>query len=1034
MRKIDVCFLLCALFNCAFLSATKKTIVEVENAEKSQFSEKKFSLTGNAEVRIREEGNEKEILVTASFINFDRENNMLYAWGDVKAETKVNGKTEEALFSHSFMMNTSTLEGVSEDGSIVKFLDSSSETLNVSELSVSSELFSGSSSAAVVLKKGRLTTSRRKNPFWHIKASRIWLLPNGEVAFVNALFYVGEVPLLYLPAFYYPKDELIFNPVFSFSPERGYSLNTTTYIIGRKTASQNDSPLFDAPEGMKQYRRGLMLHNSDEMDGNASRNFLKIMGDYYTTLGYNIGIGGNYSSTRLDTSGEFHLASSNTVFTTPFSYSPYSKSGKKIFDHSYLFKVDLPFRFAWNYSFKLKKPFSLDISMPYYSDPFFKRDFLKRKEHMNWFDFFAEKKDELKSPETTFKWKVDASYSVSQNQLPAPFINRVEFYFSSFLDFYSIRTKDFPVIRADDFSIYEWQKNTPEREFYFPREFSPGEIKIKTGGNLLHYEDGKWQKLKKQERKNKKTEKNKIDLKPPLDFAKLEEEKDTEKKNDEEKFMPLPELETRKTETKEIPSLVYDLNYEIVGNFQSQGSYSSSGLKNAKDFDFSKIRSIMFYVTTPLKMENSLKYGGEFFKMSHALMFDFAMQRHTAFLRDTERGGFSDQNILEIKRNDYENEKRTLKSDFSLAFKPFCYIPLIRNTKIVYRLSNDIFRLKFNGNSENPKWAVDVAKFSKNKDKKPFVQTHEAEALIEFSEKSDTFSQSLLLKSKLPPLNERYLASLSLALPTTEMKFSGGIKKNDEEKWTKEDFTESLNVKLFKNELKFTQNYKHSLEKKRAEELRFSAAWKGLYADVNFMTTKGYTFSKDSGYTAKDNEEFLLKSVDFVYSPTSLKFYAWKNRISFSFGGKLKTSFNAIKQTQSYFVFAPEIEFAIHENLKISLKSESRNSVIYRYFGNSYGLPGETNFFVDLINSYRFDNERLRRKSGFKIKNFSLKIERDLVDWLLSCELKISPRLINEYGRKRFDFKPYFSLSIVWKPVSHFKTRVVDEYGAWKVN
>lgn len=1030
---------MCAVFNCLFLIAEKKTIIEVESAEKSHFSNKSFSISGNSAVSIREEGNDKKIYVTATYIKFDREKNMLYAWGNVNVETKRNDKTEESILTRSFMLNTSTLEGVSEDGSIVKFLDSSDKTLNVSELSISSELFAGSSATAVVFKNGRLTTSKRKNPYWHVKASRIWLLPNGELAFVNAFFYVGEVPLLYLPAFYYPKDELIFNPVFSFSPERGYSLNTTTYILGRKSPDENGNAIFSMQQEMKQYRRGIMLHNTDEADDTSGANFLKIMGDYYTMLGYNAGLGGRYASTLIETSGEFHIAASNTVFETPLFYSPYSQDGKKIYDHSYLFKADLPFRFAWDFSFKLKRPFSLNIKTPMYSDPFFKKDFLKRSEHMNWFTFFAKKdeKKEFNSYETSFKWKADASYSVPKNKLPTPYMKNVDISFSSFLDFYSTSTKEFPVKRADGYSRYEWERNTPERKFYFPREFSPGEIKIKTVGNLLHYEDGKWQKKEKSTLEKEKNEiEEKIQLKPPADFIDEETQKQTEEKDkDSEKFMPFPELETKKTAAREIPSLIYDLNYEISGEFQTQGSYSSDGLKNAKDFDFNKFRSIMFYLKTPLKIENKLKYGGEFFSATHAFTFDFAMQRHTAFLRDTKQGGFSEKNILEIKKNDYENETRAIKSDFSLTFKPFYYIPLVSNTRLSYRLSCDILRMKFNGNAQNPAWTPAFVSFSKNKkEKKPTVSTHEAEALIEFREKEGAFSQSLRLESKLPPVNESYLATLSFAFPTTEVKFSSGIKKNIDEKWEKEDFTESVNISLLKNELKFTQTYKHSLEKKRAEQLRFSAAWKGLYADVNFLTTKGYTFSQAAGYTVKNNEEFLLKSVDFTYSPSSLKFYAWKNRISFSLGGTIKTSFNAIKQTQSYFVFAPEIEFAIHENLKISLKSESRNSVIYRYFGNQYGLPGETNFFVDLMNSFRFDNESLRRKSGFKIKNFSLKIERDLVDWLLSCELKISPRIIHSNGRKQFDFKPYFSLSIVWKPVSRFKTRVVDEYGTWKIN
>ena len=39
-----------------------------------------------------------------------------------------------------------------------------------------------------------------------IGSKYIELLPGGEFAFLNALLYVGPVPVMYFPAFYYPKD------------------------------------------------------------------------------------------------------------------------------------------------------------------------------------------------------------------------------------------------------------------------------------------------------------------------------------------------------------------------------------------------------------------------------------------------------------------------------------------------------------------------------------------------------------------------------------------------------------------------------------------------------------------------------------------------------------------------------------------------------------------------------------------------------------------------------------------------------------
>ena len=43
-----------------------------------------------------------------------------------------------------------------------------------------------------------------------------------------------------MPFFYYPKDEMIFNPVFGYKPREGYYVQTTTYLVGRKPL-QNSS-------------------------------------------------------------------------------------------------------------------------------------------------------------------------------------------------------------------------------------------------------------------------------------------------------------------------------------------------------------------------------------------------------------------------------------------------------------------------------------------------------------------------------------------------------------------------------------------------------------------------------------------------------------------------------------------------------------------------------------------------------------------------------------------------------------------------
>ena len=49
----------------------------------------------------------------------------------------------------------------------------------------------------------------------------------------------------------------------------------------------------------------------------------------------------------------------------------------------------------------------------------------------------------------------------------------------------------------------------------------------------------------------------------------------------------------------------------------------------------------------------------------------------------------------------------------------------------------------------------------------------------------------------------------------------------------------------------------------------------------------------------------------------------------------------------------------------------------------------------------------------------------DLHDWDFSMKLK---------RKKYYDFSPYFSLSVVWRPMDSIKTKIADKYGDFVLN
>jgi hypothetical protein len=97
-------------------------------------------------------------------------------------------------------------------------------------------------------------------------------------------------------------------------------------------------------------------------------------------------------------------------------------------------------------------------------------------------------------------------------------------------------------------------------------------------------------------------------------------------------------------------------------------------------------------------------------------------------------------------------------------------------------------------------------------------------------------------------------------------------------------------------------------------------------------------------------------------------------------------------------------------------------------------IPGEQNIFIDLFDSFNFAEPSKRKSSGFKLKSLDLTVSHKLHDWDFSMQLKFEPRLLTKNGTSYYDYSPYFSLGIIWNPMSSIKTQITDNYGTLEFN
>lgn len=1101
MKKIWIGLFLLFFSCCALFAETEITTITITNARQTSY--KKNDETGNdtiileGSVELTVAKGETSSEIKADKITYDRKTEMLFADGNVEITTKGSTAGGETTSANTLLMNTGTLEGIFDGGRVVQ---TQSDALNLpsgSTLIVFSDIFGKGENNTIAFKNSSLTFCDEEDPHWHIDASRTWLLPGGEFAFFNAFLYVGVVPVLYLPAFYYPKDELIFNPVFGYKYREGTFIQTTTYLYGRKpldsaTSSSSTTSDSQSAESLKalynfmkpstlkeQKREGLVLHNLDEDYTGNTTNYLKFMGDWYSNLGVMVGLDGKYvpktdyiSNISLNTYAGF----SNTLFkSNNGKYIPFDpNSGSYFQDTSNFMGKKTNFRYGANFEFTLAKPFKFSLSLPIYSDPYFAYDFKEREETMDWISYFLESsKNDTTEPTisevSSYTWSLQTSYSPTLPSVIKPYINSVSFSLNSSVNISSIQSVFNTQNNSnyDDASEYpaDWYRYTPTRKFYYPSQVTPASVSFAFSGTLFQWplqnsksksytspsyaitmnkpDDLKSEsELEKERLAEEQEAKEAAEKEAAENGTELpeEESEETEETEDDEIKLALPSLDYSPTNNSIASGLTYSLGYSVNANLSTQIAYSPTALKQAEDFDWENIRSFMYTLKIPVALSSNLNYAGSFFSLSNKLSYDPNWQSHPIISLDEEKGGYSESASKSIILADYNAETRNVTNTNSLSFKPLYYTQHFSDTGISYNSTIKLYRRKFLGDVDNPEWDVLTVDW----DDEESITVNSIDYTLGASEFNQKIKQSLTFTQILPPQLRQYNGTLNLSFPYVSTSISTGYKETSkeenvlpEDKWVKNPLQQSLSVSLFNSTLKFTESYNYNLEDKRHDSLKLQLSWKSLSLSYVMSDTYACTLDPETGWKAAEEKTFEPYSVQFSFVPTTKTYYKWFNRISIAPGLNTSLVADLIKPTNSYFIFSPSLSFKINEFFNLTFSSTSRNSILYWYFHE--GMYDEWggfpgNIIKDLIDSYRFDDVELRKSSGFKLKSLNMVMSHELHDWKFNMTFKIEPRLVTENGSTYYDFSPYITIGIVWNPMESMKTEIVDEYGEWKLN
>jgi len=1006
-----------------------------ETIEKtSQTKTEIIRFTGSVVIVIKE--GQSESRIAADEIVYDKSRNTLFARGSVVYDHRRGQSSAESFTGEALYFDIKKRQGVFLEGAVQHNPGRRDSDPYIVRATVAGR----DSSSAVAFRNGILSTCDDDDPHWSIRASRIWLLPGNEIALLNGVLSVGPVPLFWIPFFYFPTDEMIFNPVFGYKNREGYFIQTTTYLYGRKpieTQSGTGTSFtnFLQSDTLKERRReGLFYRNLEADATGVTQDYFKIMADAYSSLGAMAGLEGSWTFDnilrKLNVSS--YIGVSRVLYppSKGLFWTPYDQDGEVTWVDSRFFNATVPFRYRFGLDLEMdREPFNLRASFPLISDPWFRTDFLDRSETMNWFQFLTEQEklasQKTASEETSYSWSVSGAINPRFAALD-PWVQNIRISgISGLLTFNSKRDNTLdPVAQLYD----------PRRRFFYP-DILRGEVRPIFSGTLLNSAPTtaptSTKKMPEHLISPWATESDQQATSPSSEDLPNESEDTGTAPPTLPNNWFLPALQTSQITSVPASTLQYSLLWSFEPVLIQEFRYYTKPWETYEDINWRGFESVYSQVRGGLRLTGKINYGNGFMVSDSVLNLTGQWQDHP-FLFDT---AFTVDAQDRIHLNNLRNTSFTVTGTETISINPFMNSEFFKPVSGNWSVSGILLQSEFVGTVDNEEWIINRVRWEKE-----YITRHEASAT--FGVSLANHNQTITFTNSLPPLLESYSGRLSLAWPFGSLNSNTRLfqKSATDDSWNWAPLLTTVNLTL---PFAFNLSTSHEYDLQKDEPIRFeiNLTRKGLAAGIQYLTTQPYRLEPGTGWVADgEQKRFIPSSASVTYNnsanPFRLSF--WLNRITFETMFNTTMRMNLIRLTDSSFSFSPRVTLKIHEFLDLSFSSNSQNNVVARYFQGFLDLPaplpGEKNVFIDLINSFKLWDNTARRESGFKLKSLDFALTHYLHDWTMQLSYSIRPVLKTDQARFYYEFSPDISFSVLWKPISDIKTVVRAREGRFVLN
>ncbi|MFP3089773.1 LPS-assembly protein LptD [Treponema sp. TIM-1] len=1009
--------------------AGKRTII-VESARSSEYftlesvDEDYARLRGDVVLRLHE--GDAVHRIKAWEILFNRTRNIITATGGVEY-VKEEGDTRETFRGESITVNLDDWDSV--------FLNGMTERSMAEDDTVfrfAGEVISRNDQEVTILTNADISNASNAEAFWSLHASRLWLLPGSDWAVLNAVLKVGEIPVFYFPFFLYPSDELVFHPVVGYRTREGTFFQTTTYILGRpKAASSAESSLTSIMGGgsdMERIREGIFLRSTGRKATDPNDTRLSLILDAYANLGFYIGTELELPSKGILGPSElsFGLGFTRNIYQHSGGYSPFQNAeGKSEWNSSQLFSSTLPYmRYRLNTKGALSgKLGTMNWTFPFYSDPFVDLDFLNRSEKLDWMKMIRGEDDTdttttttttEKTPLGSYEWRLSGSATPSLPGL-APYLSNLSI--SSLTSAISFETKSSNV--SNDIS--------PTRTFFYPNKFTIFSISTSISGTPLT-----------------------LGYNAPATVTPPPASEEATVQDD-----PLATLGTPRSPwgegTDEIGSgdasdplqpPVLSQQFDLVttsggGQFTFDYFFNPAGVTELQfdhsqwpavdQVDWSDVSSILSSFRTDGSFTFTFKEPVSSLYTTSLRFFGSASWQDYVFLNEDAREFSTPSAVNSARARTYGATSFSTSSEFITTIKPLYQNAVWGNSNIQYTLRGLIAKSSFVGTGQDPDWDILYGKWDNTN-----IEIHRFAANIAASVREK--NQTLSLTTDLPPKDSAISEDAYLRIWLTETNIRNKINDpfESDRTWDPLYVTETLR---FTPNTYLQQSMVYSPEVEEFTNLTTSLVWKGLSASFVAIRSKTYeliTKKGEEGWRLTNEPEKLnMKEFKLGFVGEFKRASLWQDRLSLGLRINSALAFDLQRYTNSNFTFSMGFTLGVTNFLDLAFEATSENAVIFRYFQDlpflkfTADLPGERNLFKDLLNSFRFDREDLRKSSGFKLRSIKLTALHHLGDWNAKLGLTMTPYLDStDPSRPVYKLNPEISFLVQWVPVTEIKTEI----------